>query len=196
MAIDTKTLIKLRELTGGGLTSCQAALSEANGDINKAIEILRKKGAISAARKSAERTANDGLIESYIHPNGKIGVLIEVHCETDFVARNPEFKNLVHDLAMQVAAANPLYLKPEDVPEIEIAKEKEIYEAQLKKEKKSKDVWEKIIEGKLKKYYEEVCLLKQLFIKDDKIKIEELIEQKIAKLGEKIEVIRFTRYQI
>jgi len=196
MAIDTKTLVQLREMTGGGLTDCQAALTESNGNIDKAVEILRKKGAIKAAKKTAERTAKEGVVESYLHPNGKMGVLIEVRCETDFVARNADFKALVHDLAMQVAATNPSYLRPEDVPAEILAREKEIYLEQLKNEGKPENVWDKIIEGKFNKYYQENCLLKQQFIKDDKLTIEKLVEQSIAKIGEKIEVVRFTRYQI
>jgi len=161
-----------------------------------ALEILRKKGAVKASKKLAERTASQGLIESYIHANGKVGVLIEVACETDFVAKNSEFKELVHDLAMQVAAANPLYIKLQDVPKGVINKEKEIYSEQLKNEGKPENVRDRIITGKLDKYFEEVCLLKQPFIKDDKVIIEKLIEEKIAKLGEKIEVKKFSRYQI
>jgi len=196
MGIDTKTLAQLRESTGAGLSDCQTALREADGKIDQAIEILRKKGAVKAAKKISERSANEGLVGSYIHSNGKIGVLVDLRCETDFVARNDEFKELARDLAMQIAAVNPLYLKPEDVPESEVAKEKEIYQEQLKTEGKPENVWEKIIDGKLNKYYEGVCLLKQPFIKDDKLTIEQLISGKIAKIGEKIEVIKFIRYQI
>jgi len=196
MAIDKKVLLQLREQTGAGLSGCQQALEETDNDLEKAIEILRKKGAIKAAKKIAERTAQDGIIDSYIHANGKVGVLIEVACETDFVAKNSEFKELVHELAMQVAAANPLYLSPQDVPDEEIKKEKEIYKEQLKEEGKPDKVVEKIIDGKIEKYYEENCLIKQPYIKDDKVIIEKLIESSIAKLGEKIEVIKFCRFQI
>ncbi|MFA5022091.1 MAG: translation elongation factor Ts [Patescibacteria group bacterium] len=196
MAIDTKLITKLRELTGAGVGDCKAALSEANDDMDKAVEVLRKKGAVKASKKLAERTASQGIIESYIHANGRVGVLIEVHCETDFVALNQDFKTLVHDLAMQVAGANPLYIKPEDVPAEVIAKEKEIYQEQLKTEGKPENIWERIITGKVDKYYQEVCLLKQPFIKEDKLTVEELINNHIAKIGEKIEVTRFCRYQI
>ncbi|MFA6410380.1 MAG: translation elongation factor Ts [Candidatus Buchananbacteria bacterium] len=196
MAIDTKAISKIREITGAGISDCKAALTEAGDDMDKAVEILRKKGAIKAAKKLAEREAKQGVVESYIHANGKVGVLIQVHCETDFVALNQEFKNLVHDLAMQIAGANPLYVKPEDVPEEVIAKEKEIYSEQLKNEGKPENMIERIMTGKIDKYFQEVCLLRQPFIKDDKIIIEDLIKNYIAKLGEKIEVARFCRYQI
>jgi len=196
MAVDTKLLTQLRQLTGAGVVDCQAALQEANSDLDKAIEILRKKGAIKAAKKAATRTAGEGIIESYIHNNGKVGVLVKLLAETDFVARNQEFKELAHDLALQIAATNPSYLRPEDIPKKEIETEKEIYRAQLKNEGKPKAAWDKIIAGKLAKYYQQVCLLQQPFIKDDKLTIEQLIAQKIAKIGEKIEVAEFTRYQI
>jgi elongation factor Ts len=196
MAIDTKTLTALRQRTGAGLAACQAALAEANGDIEKAIEILRKKGALKAAKKSAERSADEGLIESYVHNNGKVGVLLKISCETDFVARNKEFQELAHDIALQIAATNPSYIKPEDIAAKEIAKEKEIYAEQLKAEGKPAKVQKDIIEGKLEKYYQQVCLLKQPFIKDDQLTIEKLITEKIAKLGEKIEVADFVRYHI
>jgi len=196
MAIDTKTLLHLREITGAGMSDCKTALDESNGEIEKAIEILRKKGALKAAKKSAERIARQGVIESYIHGNGSVGVLLKLLCETDFVARTDDFKNLAHDIAMQIAAANPSYLRPENVPAEELNKEKEIYTEQLKTEGKPEAVMAKIIDGKVQKYYEQVCLLKQPFIKDDKITIEKLIEQSIAKIGEKIEIAEFARYQI
>lgn len=196
MSMDKKIIVKLREMTGAGMVECQKALAEAAGDLAQAQEILRKKGAVKAARKLAERTTKEGLVASYIHPNGKVGVLIEVACETDFVARNNEFKNLVHDLAMQVAAANPLYVAPSDVPTEVLAKEKEIYTEQLKSEKKSPQVAEKVVLGKLEKFYSEVCLIKQPFIKDDKITVAQLISEKVAVLGEKIEIKRFSRFQL
>ena len=178
------------------MLDCQKALEEASGDIEKAVEVLRKSGAIKAAKKAAERQANDGLIHSYIHANGKVGVLLQLNCETDFVARNKEFKELAHDLALQIAAMNPLCLSSEDVPAEEMKKEKDIIVEQLKKEGKPDNVIEKIVEGKLGKYYCENCLLKMPFVKDDKVIIEDMIQDKVAKMGEKIEIARFVRFDI
>lgn len=196
MAIDTQLITKLRQQTGAGISDVKNALEEANGDTEKAIELLRKKGAIKAAKKGAEREASEGLVGSYIHSNGKIGVLVAVNCETDFVARNDDFKEMVRDIAMHIAAANPSYLKPEEVPAEELEKEKDVYREQLKGEGKPEDMIEKILGGKIDKYYTEVCLLKQPFVKDDKISIEQLIEQSVLKLGEKIEITKFVRYEI
>ena len=196
MSIDSKIVKELREKTGAGMLDCQKALEEASGDLEKATEVLRKKGELKAAKKTAERSANEGLVHAYIHANGKVGVLLELNCESDFVARNEEFKALAHDLALQIAAMNPLYLKQKDVPAEEIEKEKEIIKEQLKKEGKPENVIEKIIKGKLQKYYSEACLLNQAFIKDDKVVIEDLIKEKIAKIGEKIELSRFVRFEI
>lgn len=196
MIVNPKLITQLREQTGVGIIECKNALEEAGGNLEKAIEILRKKGEIKAAKKIAERVTKEGLIHAYIHSNGKVGVLLEVDCETDFVARNEEFKSLVHDLAMQIAATNPLYIKPEDVPASVIEKEKEMYLEEIRGQEKPPAVVEKIIEGKLEKYFEDVCLLKQPFIKDEDITVEELINQKIAKFGEKIEVRKFVRFQI
>jgi len=189
-------LIKqLRERTGLGIADCKKAIDESNGDIEKAIEILRKTGAIKAAKK-AERETKEGLVDSYIHPGGRIGVLLKVNCETDFVARNEEFKNLVHDIAVQIAAADPQYLKPEDVPETIKEKEKEIFREQLKREGKPEAIVDKILEGKLQKMYSEVCLIKQTFFKEEKITIEELVNQTISKLGENIQIAEFVRYKL
>jgi elongation factor Ts len=196
MSLDLKLITSLREKTGAGIVECKSALTEAAGDIEKAIEILRKKGEIKAAKKSAERTAKEGLVHAYIHQSGKVGAMIELSCETDFVARNEEFQELAHDLAMQVVATNPLYISPSDVPEELIAKEKEIYLGEVKAQGKPQAVVDKIIEGKISKYFEDICLLRQPFIKDEGVTIEELINQKIAKIGEKIEVRRFARFEI
>lgn len=196
MAVDVNILTQLRNATGAGVVDCQAALEESGGDMTRAIEILRKKGAIKAAKKISERTATEGLVESYIHANGKLGVLVEVRCETDFVANSDAFKEFVHAVAMQIAASNPAYLRPEDVPAAEINKEKEIYAEQLQREGKPKNMFEKIIDGKLQKFYQEVCLLRQLFIKDDSLTVEQVLTDAITKLGEKIEIVAFTRYQI
>lgn len=196
MIINPKLVSRLREQTGAGIVECKNALDEAEGDIEKAIEILKKKGEIKAAKKSAERTTKEGLVHAYIHANGKVGAMVEVSCETDFVARNEEFQTFVHDIAMQVAAANPLYIKPEDIPEEVVAKEKEMYLEEIRGQEKPPAIVEKILGGKLEKYFEDVCLLKQPFVKDEDVTVEELINQKIAKIGEKIEIKRFIRFQI
>ena len=196
MAIDNKLVVQLRQQTGAGILECRAALEAAGGDITKAIEELRKKGAIKAAKKSAERETKEGIIYSYTHSNSRVGTIFELSCETDFVARNKDFQELAHDLAMQIVAMSPLFVKPKDVPAELLEKEKEIYREQLKKEGKPEEMIEKILVGKLNKYYEEVCLLKQHFIKDEDITIEELINQKIAVIGEKIEIKRFARFEI
>jgi elongation factor Ts len=192
--ISTDLIKELREKTGAGMMECKKALTESNGDFEKAIDCLRQKGLATAVKK-AGRTASEGLVESYIHM-GKIGTLIEVNCETDFVARTEDFKELVRDIAMQIAAANPLYLSREDVPQDVIEREKEIYRAQVTG--KPPQVMEKIVEGKLDKYYTDFCLLDQVFIKDQeqKLKIKDLITEKIAKLGENIIIRRFARFQL
>jgi elongation factor Ts len=196
MPIDVKLISQLREMTGAGVAECQKALTETNGDINAAVEILRKKGEAKAAKKNAERTTKDGLVCSYIHGNGKLGVLLELLCETDFVARNEMFKQLATDIAMHVAAMGPEYVREEDVPAEVVAKEKEIYLGQMAGENKPDAIKEKIVEGKLKKFFEEICLLKQPFIKDETKKIEDLIKEAIAKIGEKIEIGKFVRFKI
>ena len=183
----------LREKTAAGVMDCKKALKEAAGNIEKAIEILRKKGIKLAALKSS-RAAKDGRVESYIHSNGKIGVLVEINCETDFVARNEEFKRFAKDISMQIAATKPRYIKREDVPQEVLEKEKEILMEPIKK--KPKGALDKILSGKLEKFYEEACLLDQPFVKDPKIKIKELLQSFIAKIGENIVIRRFTRYQL
>ncbi|HEW91504.1 MAG TPA: translation elongation factor Ts [Thermotogaceae bacterium] len=195
MAISMDDVKKLREMTGAGVLDCKKALQEAEGDFEKAVEILRKKGAATALKKAA-RATNEGLIFSYVHFTGQIGVLLELNCETDFVARTDEFKELGNNLAMQVAAMAPRYVAIEDVPEEVIEKEKEIYREQLKDSKKPENVIEKIIEGKLKKFFEEVCLLEQNYIMDDSKKVKDVITEAIAKIGENIRVSRFVRLQI
>lgn len=195
MTLDAQIVKKLREQTGAGVLNCRKALEEADGDLDKAVEIIKKSGKKIVAKKQ-DRATNAGLIEAYIHGEGRIGVLVELLCETDFVARNPEFKNLAHDIAMQVAAMSPEYVSPEDVPQEVITKEKEIYEQQLKDENKPDEVIEKIIEGKLNKFYEEVCLLNQKFIKDDKKIVKDLVEEVLAKLKENIKIKRFVRFSL
>jgi elongation factor Ts len=186
---------ELREKTGAGILDCQKALTETGNDIEKAVDYLRQKG-LAAAQKKAGRETNQGLIHAYIHAGGKIGVLIEVNCETDFVARNEEFKAFVNDLALQVAASSPSYVSRGDVPADTVAKEKSIYEAQAKEMGKPPAAWTKIIEGKLEKYYQESCLLEQAFIKDPSVTVKDLLAQKIAKIGENMVIRRFTRYQL
>jgi len=196
MTIDTTTIVTLRKITGAPMGDCRQALEEAGEDIDKAVEILRKKGILKAAKKSAQRDAREGLIDSYIHSNGKVGALVEMRCETDFVARNEEFRSLVHDVAMHVVAQKPVYVSPDEIPEEVIKKERDIYSQQLENEGKPRKIIDKIIEGKLEKYYESVCLLKQPFIKDDSMNIQELISEHITKMGEKIEVVGFSRFEI
>ncbi len=192
--ISAELVKNLREKTGAGMMECKKALTESNGDFEKAIDILRQKGLASAQKKSG-RTASEGLIESYIHM-GKLGSMVEINCETDFVARTDDFKNLAKDIAMHVAAANPIYLSREDVPQEVLEREKEIYRAQVTN--KPPQVVEKIIEGKLEKFYTDFCLLDQIFIKDteQKLKIKDLVTEKIAKLGENIVIRRFVRFQL
>ncbi len=190
------TLVKeLREKTGAGILDCQKALSETGNDVEKAIDYLRQKG-LAAAQKKAGRETNQGLIHAYIHGGGKIGVLIEVNCETDFVARNEDVKAFVNDLALQIAASDPWYVRREDIPADVIEKEKSIYEAQAKEMGKPQAAWAKIVEGKLEKFYQQRCLLEQEFIKDPTVTIKDLLAQKIAKIGENMNIRRFTRYQL
>lgn len=196
MEISAQSVKELRTKTGAGFMECKKALAESGGDIEKAIEYLRKKG-ISTAAKKAGRETSQGLIHSYIHGNGRIGVLIEINCETDFVARTEEFKGLVKDMAMQVAAFNPLYIKREDIPLEVIEREKDIYRAQMEGDKKPPEIIEKIVTGKLdKNFYAKVCFLEQSFIRDDKKMVKEIITEKIAALGENINIRRFARFEL
>ncbi len=194
--MDLTLLKQLREQTGAGVGDCQDALKEAHGDLEKAVEVLRKKGQLKAVKKAEDRSAVDGLVTSYLHATGKIGALVELRCETDFVARSDAFRELAKDIAMQVASENPLYMETAQVPAQLVEKEKEIYREQLAGEGKPADVVEKIIRGKLAKFFSEVCLLEQPFIKDDSKKVNDLIGEAVLKLGEKIEVGRFVRFQI
>jgi elongation factor Ts len=186
---------ELREKTGAGMMDCKEALTAENGDFEKAIDYLRKKG-MSAATKRSSKAAKDGTISSYIHMRGRIGVLVELNCETDFVGKTDDFQTLARDIAMHVAASNPLYVRSEEIPQGALEREKEIYRSQLAEEKKPEKIWEKIIEGKLRKYYEEVCLVNQKFIKNTDITIETLINNMIAKTGENIVIRRFARFQL
>jgi len=184
---------KLRDKTSAGVVDCKKALKESGGDIDKAVEILRKQGAVLASKK-AGRTAKEGRVESYIHLGGKIGVMVEVNCESDFVARNDDFKSFVKDIAMQIAASSPLYLNKADVPANSIAKETEIIKAQIKD--KPADAQTKITEGKLNKFFEDVCLLEQPFIKDTNLKVKDILTSMIAKIGENIVIKRFVRWNL
>ncbi|MBX7237626.1 MAG: translation elongation factor Ts [Caldilineales bacterium] len=195
MEITTEMVKELRTATGAGVLECRKALETAQGDFDAAVKILREKG-LAAAAKKASREANEGLIGHYIHQGSKVASLIEVNCETDFVARTDEFRTLVHDLAMQVVAARAQYLRPEDVPADVLEQEKAIYRAQLADEKKPAHVIERIIEGKLAKFYEDTCLLEQPFIKDPSVKVKDLVTASIAKLGENIRVRRFARFAV
>ncbi|MDZ7271641.1 MAG: translation elongation factor Ts [candidate division KSB1 bacterium] len=185
----------LREKTGAGFMDCKKALEETQGDVDKAIEVLRKKG-VATAQKKAGREAREGVIEAYIHPGSRLGVMLELNCETDFVAKTDQFKTLARDLAMQVAAANPRVVRREDLPAEVIDKELEIYRTQARNERKPEQVVERIAQGKLEKFYQEVCLLEQSFIKDPNKTVNDLVTEYIAKLGENIVIRRFVRFQL
>ena len=197
MASSAEQVKALRDRTGAGVMDCKAALEASQGDIQGAVEHLRKKGLADAAKK-AHREAKDGVVASYIHPGSKIGVLVEVNCETDFVARTDDFQQLVKDVAMQVAAANPSFVSREEVPGAVVEKEREIYREQMADQKKPPQVIDKIIEGKLEKFYAESCLMEQPFIRDasGKTRLKDMVDQATAKMGERIVVKRFARFQV
>jgi len=186
---------QLREKTGAGMMDCKTALSEVGGDMEKAIEFLRKKG-LATAQKRAGRAMTEGTIQSYIHMNAKLGVMVEVNCETDFVAKNDDFKSFAKNIAMHIAASNPLGITPEDVPQAVIEKEKEIYRAQALDLGKPANVLDKIVEGKLKKFYQDSCLMNQPYVRNPDITVADLLNELIAKIGENISIKRFVRYQI
>jgi elongation factor Ts len=195
MEISAEMVKDLRQRTGAGIIDCKAALHEAKGDVEGAIEYLRRKGLATAAKK-AGRIATDGLVSSYIHAGGKMGVLVEVNCETDFVARTEDFQGFVKNIAMHVAAANPQYIRREDVPAEVIEKEKRIYRDQARDSGKPEKVIDKIVEGKLERFYSEACLLEQTFIRDSDLTVREVLEATIAKVGENISIRRFARFQL
>lgn len=195
LMIDSSSIMKLRELTGAGIVEAKKALESVGGDMEKAIDILRRKGVAKAAEKGVRET-REGRVHAYVHSTGKVGALVEMLCETDFVARNQVFMELCHDLAMQVAASNPLYNSASDVPPEVIEKEKEIYASEAASSGKSAEIVNKIVEGKLAKYYNDVCLLNQTFIKDEDVTVEEHIKRAVAKLGENIKVRRFVRFSL
>ncbi|MBD3918269.1 translation elongation factor Ts [Paenibacillus sp. PR3] len=195
MAVSASAVKELREKTGAGMLDCKKALDEANGDIQKASEILREKGLAAAANK-AGRVATEGVVESYIHAGGRIGVIVEINCETDFVAKTDSFRDFARDIAMQIAAANPKFVSREEVGAEELDKEREILTAQALNEGKPANIVEKMVEGRLGKYYEEFCLLEQSFIKDPDKTIATLLKEKISTIGENISIRRFVRYEL
>jgi elongation factor Ts len=195
MEVSAAAVKNLREKTGAGMMDCKKALAESGGDLDKAVDYLRQKG-LAAASKKASRTASDGAIGAYVHPGGKIGVLVELNCETDFVARTPEFQNLLKDIAMQIAAANPRYIRPEEVATGDLEREREIYRRQALESGKPEKVVDKIVDGKIDRFYSEVCLLEQSFIKNPDRKVSEILTDAVARLGENIQVKRFSRYQL
>jgi len=195
MSISAGLVKELRERTGAGMMDCKKALSETGGDIEKAAVYLREKG-LAAAAKKAGRIAAEGVVESYIHGGGKIGVLVEVNCETDFVAKTDEFRGLVRDIALQVAAAKPEFVRREEVPSEDLEKEKEILRAQALNEGKPAKIVDKMVEGRIEKYYKEMCLLEQPFIKDTNMTVQQLVTEKISKIGENINIRRFARFEL
>jgi elongation factor Ts len=196
MAEVTAAAVKeLREKTGAGMMDCKKALAQSGGDMNKAIDWLREKG-LAAAQKKASRIAAEGTVASYIHGGGRIGVLVEINCETDFVGRGEAFQQLAKEIAMQIAAASPKYVRREEVPEAELEHEREVYRGQLKEQGKPEKIWDKIVEGKLEKYYKDVCLLEQAWVKDPDKTIQQVVNEAIAKTGENINVRRFARFAL
>ncbi|MCX6143936.1 MAG: translation elongation factor Ts [Ignavibacteriales bacterium] len=196
MAVITSEIVKkLRDQTGAGMMDCKRALEETNGDVEQATEFLRKKGAAVAAKR-ADREANQGVVEAYIHAGGRIGAMVELNCETDFVAKTDEFRQLAHDIAMQIAAMTPLFVSKEDVDQATLQKEIEIYRAQAVNEGKPEQIAEKIAQGRLEKFYQEVCLLEQSFIKDSGKTIKDLLSDATGKVGEKVGIRRFIRYHL
>jgi elongation factor Ts len=193
--ISAATVKQLREKTGAGIMDCKEALSECNGDISKAVDFLRKKGLATAAKR-AGRATTEGIIESYIHMDNKLGVLVEINCETDFVAKNDDFKEFAKNIAMHITATNPVSIRPEDVPKETIDKEKEIYRAQVLDMGKPEQIADKIVDGKMKKYFKENCLMNQAYVRDPDITIEDLLNEMVAKIGENITIKRFARFKI
>jgi elongation factor Ts len=193
--ISAKMVMQLREKTGAGIMDCKEALTECNGDMDSAVDFLRKKGLATAAKR-AGRAMTEGVIQSYIHMDGKLGVLVEVNCETDFVAKNDDFNAFAKNLAMHIAATNPVAIRPEDVPEEIVSKEKEIYRAQVLEMGKPEKIADKIVDGKMQKYFKESCLMNQAYVRDPDLTIEDLLNEMIAKIGENISIKRFARFRI
>jgi elongation factor Ts len=195
MEVNASVVKELREKTGAGIMDCKKALAESGGNAEKAVEYLRKKG-LAAAAKMATRDASDGAVGAYVHPGGKIGVLVELNCQTDFVARPTEFQTLLKDIAMQIAAANPRFVRPEDVSPEEVEKERQIYGRQAVESGKPEKIVDQIVDGKMERFYSEVCLLEQPFIKNPDRKVSDILNEAIARLGENIQVRRFARYHL
>jgi elongation factor Ts len=195
LKVSTESIKELREKSGAGVMECRNALAQAEGHLEKALELLKQQSLVNVEKKKS-RTAAQGLIDSYVHAGGRIAAMVELNCETDFVAKTEDFQTMAKDLAMHVAASNPLYIRSDEIPEAALEREKEIYRSQLIEEKKPEKIWEKIIEGKLKKYFEEVCLIDQKFIKNTDITVGTLVSNMIAKTGENIIVRRFARFQL
>ena len=195
MSIDAKTVVELRKMTGAGMMDAKKALEECGGDLQKAADELRKKGVAKAAKR-ADRETSEGRVYAYIHSNNKVGAIVKVTCETDFVARNEDYEAFCHDLAMHIVAADPQYMKREDVPVDVVAKEKELFAEEMKNENKPEDVIEKIVEGKMNKFYSENCLMEQPFIKDEEKTIEQLLQEKIATIGENVQIAEFSKLTI
>ncbi|MGB2693546.1 MAG: translation elongation factor Ts [Thermodesulfobacteriota bacterium] len=196
MAEITAQMVKeLRDTTGAPFIDCKKALEEVSGDLEKALDILKIRGVAKASKKVGRETP-EGTVMSYIHAGGKIGVMVEINCETDFVARNEEFQAFAREVAMQIAASNPLYISKDEIPEAELEREKEVMKAQVLESGKPAEIAEKIVEGKIEKYYEEICLLNQTYVRDTKLKIDDLLQALIAKIGENIKIRRFTRFQL
>lgn len=193
--ITAQMVKELRDTTGAPFIDCKKALEEVSGDLDKALDILKIKG-VAKASKKVGRDTPEGTVTSYIHAGGRIGVMVEINCETDFVAKNEEFQTFAREVAMQIAAANPKYISKEEIPESELEREKEVMKAQVIESGKPANIAEKIVEGKLEKFFEEVCLLNQTHIRDSKVKIDDLLQALIAKIGENIKVRRFTRFQL
>jgi len=193
--ISAKMVMQLREKTGAGIMDCKGALTECDGDMDKALDFLRKKGLATAAKR-AGRAMTEGIVESYIHMDSKLGVLVEVNCETDFVAKNDDFKAFAKNIAMHIAATNPVGIRPEDVPEEIIAKEKEIYHGQVMEMGKPEKIADKIVEGKMQKYFKENCLLDQAYVRNPEMTVADLLNELIAKIGENISIKRFVRFKI
>jgi len=193
--IDTKLVQQLRNRTGMGMMDCKKALQEAEGDLEKAVEILRKKGA-KVAEKRAEKEASEGLVSTYVHAGGNIGVIVEINCETDFVANTDDIKQFANDVCLQIAATYPKYVSPDDVDQSYLEKEKDLLKEQLKEQGKPEQMLDKIVEGKVEKIYQEICLLKQPFVKNNELTVEDVLQELMSKLGEKIQIRRFTRYEV